>query len=541
MTRLVAVIALALALAAPARAARFAVGVRDGAPLARVAAQLPGSVSYRLAQLHVLVVDAASVRGVKRIPGVSYVEWLGARRRRLSFTPNDPLAPRQWYLAQDHPFDAWPDPPALAPVRVAVVDSGIDLTHPEFAGRVLLLARSFVGGNANDELGHGTFVAGEIAAALNNNQGIAGIGFPAQLLVAKIVRPDGSIAIEGEAEAIRWAVDHGARVINLSLGGLRDPRNPTLDTFSPLEASAVEYAVRHGAVLVAAVGNSDQAPSSPWPWASYPAALPHVIGVSALARDGSVPQFSDRDPVYNDIAAPGDDMLSTFPRQLTRLYPTCVDQGYSDCGPDEYRHAEGTSFAAPQVSAAAALVLAVDPALTASQVSTIVERTADDENSSNGCKHCALLRDALTGWGRLDVAKAIAAVSGQLPAPDRYETNDDVSEAPRLSSRRGTLTATVDYWDDQRDVYRLTVRAGSVVRVSVQGAVRNPIVLALWTPKATTVVGAKARRLRAVQSPAGQREQLRYLVPKGRGGSYAIEVRLAGAGSGAYTLTWSVS
>ena len=108
-----------------------------------------------------------------------------------------------------------------------------------------------------------------------------------------------------EAEAIRWAVDAGARVINLSIGGLRDPFNPKRDTFSRVEASAINYAVSRGAVLVAAVGNSDDAPQAPWPFASYPAALPHVLGVSALSPTGNVPQFSDRDRIYNDISAPG--------------------------------------------------------------------------------------------------------------------------------------------------------------------------------------------------------------------------------------------
>ena len=155
--------------------------------------------------------------------------------------------------------------------------------------------------------------------------------------------PDCSISLEAEADAIRWAADQGARVINLSLGGLRDPRKPERDTYSPLEAAAVDYAASKGAVLVAAVGNSDQAPDTPWPYASYPAALPHVIGVSALSRDGSVPFFSDRDAIYNDISAPGEDIFSTLPRALTKQNPTCVDQGYSDCGPEDYKHAQGTS------------------------------------------------------------------------------------------------------------------------------------------------------------------------------------------------------
>src|SRR5262249_41162136 len=141
---------------------------------------------------------------------------------------------------------------------------------------------SFVGGDpCTDTEGHGTFVTGIIAANLDN-QGIVGIAYSAQLLIAKVVRSDGTIPLQAEADAIRWATDSGARVINLSLGGVRDPAFPTRDTYSPLEASAVAYAVSKGVLLVAAVGNGDEAYSQPWPYASYPAALPHVVGVGAL-------------------------------------------------------------------------------------------------------------------------------------------------------------------------------------------------------------------------------------------------------------------
>jgi subtilisin family serine protease len=185
---------------------------------------------------------------------------------RANFTPTDPLASKQYYLAQDHAFDAFgSDLPVLNPVRVAIIDSGLDGGHPEFPRSRIWQARSWVGGSAlTDEEGHGTFVAGEIAAAINNNEGIAGMAFPAQLVIAKIARSDQTIDVRDEAEAIRWAVDVGARVINLSIGGLRDPFNPKVDTFSKVEANAIEYAVRKGAILVAAVGNSDEAPQSPW-------------------------------------------------------------------------------------------------------------------------------------------------------------------------------------------------------------------------------------------------------------------------------------
>src|SRR5204863_1784990 len=199
--------------------------------------------------------------------------------------------------------------------------------HPDLQGRVYR-AGSFVGGSAlTDEEGHGTFVAGEVAASINNEQGIAGIAFPAQLIVAKIARADASISVRDEAAAIRWAVGRGAQVINLSLGGVRDPGHASVDTYSGVERKAIDYAYRHGAVLVAAVGNSDEAPRSPWPWAAYPAALTHVIGVSALTPTGAVPSFSNRDRVYNDISAPGQSIFSTLPLAITKLRPGCVDQG----------------------------------------------------------------------------------------------------------------------------------------------------------------------------------------------------------------------
>ena len=202
-------------------------------------------------------------------------------------------------------------------------------------------SKSFVGGNPLvDTEGHGTFVAGEIAANLDT-QGIVGIAYTSQLLIAKVVKPDGTIPLQAEAAAIRWAADQGARVINLSLGGVRDPLHLNRDTYSGIEASAVAYAYAKGALLVAAVGNGDEAFSQPWPYASYPAALPHVIGVSALTHSGNVPEFSNRDAIYNDISAPGVGIFSTFPLAMTGLRPTCTDQGYSDCGPDEYRDPGG--------------------------------------------------------------------------------------------------------------------------------------------------------------------------------------------------------
>jgi subtilisin family serine protease len=531
-----ATIVAAAALMGPAHAgaARFAVGVDSAASLPRVAAHLRayGHVSRDLVRLHVLVVGGTSMRGARRIQGVRWVEWLGSRRRRVAFTPTDPLASKQWYLQQDRAFDFWPEAPVLPAVKVAIVDSGIDVTHPDLASRILL-TRTFVGGSVADSQGHGTFVAGEIAAALNNAEGVAGIAFPAELLVAKVVLADGTISLEAEASAIRWAVDNGARVINLSLGGLRDPRNPSRDTYSPLEAAAVDYAAAKGVVLVAAVGNSDQAPASPWPFASYPAALPHVIGVSSLAQDGSVSSFSDRDAVYNDIAAPGEDILSTLPRALTRDSPTCVDQGYSDCGPADYRHSQGTSFAAPQVAAAAALLFAERPSLTASQVATVLERTADDVSPP--------LRDSLSGWGRLDIDSALTALTkGALPPEDRFETNDDIAaHAAHLAGARGRRVATVDYWDDRTDVYPVDLAARRRFSITLSGTVGPSVHLSLWSPQTRSVYGAANKLEVAGSTRFGAKQRLSYLVPAGESGRYYLQVTMTRPGSGAYTLSWT--
>jgi subtilisin family serine protease len=327
-------------------------------------------------------------------------------------------------------------------------------------------------------------------------------------------------------------------VINLSLGGVRDPVHPNRDTYSTLEAQAVAYAYAKGALLVAAVGNGDEAFSQPWPYASYPAALPHVIGVSALTRTGNVPDYSNRDLVYNDISAPGSGIFSTFPLNLTAQRPLCAAQGYSDCGTDDYRDPEGTSFAAPQVTAAAAVLFAVAPSLTASQVTTILEHSADDVTAASGCPRCALLRDPFSGWGRLNIAKAVSSLAGPLPAPDRYETNDDAgTEAHTVWGKRVKLTASVDYYEDPVDVYRIALAPHERLTAKLAGGWPGAQVkLALWKPGTRSVDAVGSRDLRAAQSAMpGSTQQVRFTA-RGRGWYY-VEVKVSAPGFGPYTLS----
>ncbi len=454
---IVALVSISLALPGRAGAARVAVGLAHGAKADVVAAAVErrtGTHAHSLKPIPALVVDVPAGVSLQGISGVRYVEPV--LTRHLAFTPSDPLVPKQWYLSYSGFYSPWITLPAFEPIPVAVIDSGVDAGHPDLAGRILD-AKSFVGGSARvDTLGHGTFVAGLIGAGHDNGIGIAGLAPSSELLIAKVVTKSRAIPVDAEARAIRWAVDNGARVINMSLGGIRDPLDPDRDTYSRLEADAVAYAVSNGVVVVAAVGNSDQAPTSPWKYASYPAALPHVLGVSAMNDTGGIPSFSNRDPIYNDLAAPGLEILSILPRPLTARFPSCSDQGYSSCGPDEFREAQGTSFAAPQVSAAAAVLLSLRPTLRPEQVTKILQSTAIDLDPETGCDACADGRDSYSGWGRLDVAAAVGALSKPIPRRDFYESNDDLgARAYHVYGQNRRLQARVDFWDDQDDVYAI--------------------------------------------------------------------------------------
>ena len=475
-------IGLTIVPGALAGAGRLAVGVDGAASADEVAVlveQVTGAVPDRaldpIGAMTVSVPDVtAALAALADADGVAFVEPV-TRTRSLAFVPNDPLTSYQWYLEAVQAFNYWDLRPALAPVRVAIVDSGIDGGHPEFAGRIAE-AKSFVEGQGiEDVVGHGTLVAGEIGAALDNSEGIAGVGFSAELLVAKVVAPDGSISLEAEAKAIRWAVDRGARVINLSLGGIRDPRDPVRDQYSALEQAAIEYARSNGVMVIAAAGNCELPGECPYPYASYPAALPHVIGVGALNATSGVPSFSNRDPRYVDLGAPGVQIVSTFPFSLT--FPSCQPRGYSICASNDLIGGNGTSFSAPLVSAAAALLLALYPNLDVNQVANIVEQTATDIGSIG--------RDAGSGQGRLNIRDALGAASvPSFPYPsDRYETNDDAGlKAQRLYGNRPSVSATIDYFDDPDDVYAVYLRAGQRIRIEIAGPKGQRPTVILWRP-----------------------------------------------------------
>ena len=534
-----AVAAFACPPGAVADPGRISVGLAPGASADEVAAAVEaatgGAVMRDLGPLDALVVAVpdvdAAVAAADAVPGTDFAEPVEATRV-LAFTPNDPLYASQWYLPAVRAFDHWAEQPPLAPVLVAVIDSGIDAGHPEFAGRIAATA-SFVSTPATtDSFGHGTIVAGEIAARLGNAQGIAGAGFPVKLLVAKVVGRDGYISVEAEARAIRWAVDRGARVVNLSLGAPRDPRRPEFDAYSALEHSAIDYATRKGAVVVAAAGNCSYV-VCPEPFANYPAALPHVVGVSATRPDGGTPIWSNRDRIHNDMAAPGASILSTLPRRLSD--PECDSHGYTVCARDAaLRSPRGTSFSTPLVAATAAVVVAERASLGLrihpSQVTALLESSATDIGTAG--------RDRETGNGLLNVDASVAALDPPLPPRDRYEANDDAgARAYPLWARNPRVRATLDRYDDVADVYRVFLRRGQRAVFRLRGPEGTNTNLVLWKPGTARITGrARANAVWLARSRRpGAIEWIVYRAK--RRGWHFLETRVVTGRGGAYRLT----
>lgn len=468
------------------------------------------------------------------------VSALVATSPASAFTPTNMYFPKQWYLSADSAFDAWQQPPQFSPVKIGIIDSGVDCSLPDLRGQIAE-SKSFVGGanGCTDDQGHGTVVAGEIAGALNS-AGVVGLAYSSRLLVAKVVAADGTIPIKAEAAGIKWAVDQGARVINLSFGAVRDPKDPELDTYSKVEAAAVAYAVKKGAVVVAAVGNADEAYTTPWPYASWPSALPHVIGVGALTKTGNVPDFSDEDPTYVDIAAPGTGIFSTFPTALTAAQPACAPQGYTDCAIGDYHHPDGTSFAAPQVSAAAAVLIGLHPSLTASQVTRILERHADDVNAATGCAECPLGRDKFSGWGALDVTKAVDFLNSgdPLPPSDRLEPNDSAPQARKVWGTRPNVDATLDFWDDPVDIYRVHLTRGQTLQARFAAHwSQAEVELTVWRPGLSILRGTTGRV--AAAAHPGRKQRLGYRAQ--HAGWYYVQLRIKHQGGGRYELQLSKS
>jgi len=274
-------------------------------------------------------------------------------RRSLSFVPDDEKYPATAaYLdavAAPAAWDAHRGDPSL---RIAVVDSGVDVTHPDLAGRVVETYNAVDGGtDVTDTVGHGTFVAGVAAATADNGIGIAGASMGASVMAVKVADAQGDIWTDALAAGIIWAADHGAKVINLSLGG---------NTSSALERDAVAYASSRGVLLVAAAGND--ATSTP----TYPAAYPQVVAVGATDGAGHAAGFTSFGP-WVTVAAPGVNITGTTPAAGGSDFPSSTGG---------YGVANGTSFSSPIVAAEAALLWSLGPTAVSTEIRQAIVSSA---------------------------------------------------------------------------------------------------------------------------------------------------------------------
>ena len=336
------------------------------------------------------------------------------------FVPNDPRYKYQWHLDQIRMPQAWTKNRGEG-VIVAVVDTGVTPVE-DLQGTELVPGWNFVDNNPNtdDDHGHGTHVAGTIAQTTHNGVGVAGVAYKAKIMPIKVLSGSGSGSVGGIAEGIRWAADHGANVINMSLGG---PFN------SPVLAKAVRYAHEHGVVVVCAAGNDGRGR------VSYPAANVGSIAVAATQFDESTTFYSNWGKEIT-IAAPGG---NTRVDQNEDGVPDGVLQNTVTPGntaKQDYLLFMGTSMASPHVAGVAALLVS-EGIRQPAQVAEILQKTSRRPSQYRG-KH-----DTHYGAGIIDANAAIVEARQQLHAAQK---SNDAKGSPWLGLfALGLVAAAVIY------------------------------------------------------------------------------------------------
>ncbi len=284
-------------------------------------------------------------------------------------------------------------------VIVAVIDTGVQLDHPDLVGQITT-GYDFINfdDQANDENGHGTHVSGIIAAA-NNGSGTVGASYSVQIMPLKVLNADGWGYLSDVAKAIYYAADHSARVVNMSLGSSSD---------SSVVKDAVRYAYNKGVLLVAAAGNDSGAPCN------YPAAYEDVICVVATDQDNKIASFSN---IGGELAAPGVSNYSTYLGS-------------------QYAYLSGTSMASPHVAASAALLFSTCSTCTNTEVRTAMRNSAADLGTTG--------LDSLFGYGLVDVFAATTSLLGPTESSSSTTSlsTSNTSTTSSISSTSSTSTHT---------------------------------------------------------------------------------------------------
>lgn len=284
--------------------------------------------------------------------------------------PNDALySEYQWNLPSIETEKGWGISKGNDTVIIAVLDTGVQSNHPDLKGKITK-GINIVNENTepDDDVGHGTHVSGIIGAAVNNNEGVAGVSWYNKIMPVKVLDSSGAGSTYSVAQGIIWAVDHGAKVINMSLGNYAQ---------ADFLHDAIKYAFERDVVMIAASGNDNT--DRP----GYPAAYPEVFAVAATNSSKEKASFSNYGD-YIDVAAPGDSIASTYPGS-------------------QYAALSGTSMASPHVAALAGLIRSVNPELTNVEVMELMRKSANDLGAEG--------KDNYFGYGEIDVDKALRAAS----------------------------------------------------------------------------------------------------------------------------------
>jgi len=348
-----------------------------------VRARFRGSIGARVLHTYSLVPGLELLEVPRSTDATKSARMLARRQRssvsyavpdvayRVQAVPNDPLYGEQWALPSIGATEAWERSTGSKNVIVAVLDTGIDLEHPDLRANIWTNPQPGEDGYAddvhgwnfvendddpNDNYGHGTHVAGIIGAAGDNGIGISGINWSVSLMPLKICGATGLCEVGAEIAALEYAVEHGAKVANASFGAP--------DSGYPPEEEAIRAAGKAGLLFVAAAGNqesdNDDEPFYP---ASYP--LENIISVTASTPSETLAGFANFGANSVGLAAPGENILSTLP-----------ESGGVLTSPTGYGLLDGTSMAAPQVAGAAALLWSMHPSWTMQHIRARILRTA---------------------------------------------------------------------------------------------------------------------------------------------------------------------
>jgi len=347
--------------------------------LAGHGAEVVGNVSIK-GELRAIVVELPSkaashfIENIRMKGLARYVE--PDMKVKALFTPNDPYWSLQWGPRKIEADWAWNTTVGNSSILVAVVDTGVDYTHPDLAANYVALGYDWVNHDSDplDDFGHGTHCAGIIAAVLNNSIGIAGLA-QIRIMAEKVLDNYGWGWWDWVANGIIHATDCGAKIISLSLGGYGE---------SELLHEAVKYAYDSGVLIVAAAGNDNTNMKF------YPAGYDEVVAVTATDEYDNKAWFSNWGD-WVELAAPGVNIYSTMPT----YYVTMNDWGY----PMNYSYMSGTSMACPHVAGVAALVWSLYPNKTRDWVRLWLRYTADDLGDPGF--------DVYYGYGRINARKAV--------------------------------------------------------------------------------------------------------------------------------------